>query len=81
MNGDIVTRVDFRDISGIHRRHGADVTMGVRRYELDVPYGVVECEGPLFGDPGEALSGFPGQRRNLSARAVGTLLPSGERFA
>jgi NDP-sugar pyrophosphorylase family protein len=28
-----------------HRRHGADVTVGVRRYEIDVPYGVVECDG------------------------------------
>jgi NDP-sugar pyrophosphorylase family protein len=27
-----------------HRMHGADATVAVRRYEVPVPYGVVECE-------------------------------------
>jgi dTDP-glucose pyrophosphorylase len=45
INGDILTRVDFRDMLAYHRRHHADVTVGVRRYEIDVPYGVVECDG------------------------------------
>jgi NDP-sugar pyrophosphorylase family protein len=28
-----------------HREQGADVTVGVRRCDLEVPYGVMECEG------------------------------------
>jgi dTDP-glucose pyrophosphorylase/CBS domain-containing protein len=45
INGDLLTRVDFRVMLGYHRRHGADLTMAVRRYEMQVPYGVLECEG------------------------------------
>ena len=29
-----------------HRKYSADLTVGVRQYELDVPYGVLECAGP-----------------------------------
>jgi dTDP-glucose pyrophosphorylase len=46
INGDILTRVDFRAMLAYHRKHGADLTVGVRQYDLKVPYGVVECEGP-----------------------------------
>lgn len=44
LNGDILTGVDFRDMLAFHRMHGADATVAVRRYEVPVPYGVVECE-------------------------------------
>src|SRR5262245_34544881 len=46
INGDIVTQVDFRSMLTYHREHGADVTVGVRRYDFQVPYGVVDCDGP-----------------------------------
>lgn len=46
INGDILTRVDFRAMLNYHREHGADLTVGVRKYDLQVPYGVIECEGP-----------------------------------
>jgi len=45
MNGDILTRVNFRAMLSHHRKHHADLTIGVRQYEMEVPYGVVECEG------------------------------------
>jgi dTDP-glucose pyrophosphorylase/CBS domain-containing protein len=45
INGDILTRVDFRVMLAYHREHGADMTVGVRRYDLQVPYGVVESDG------------------------------------
>lgn len=45
INGDIVTQVDFRSMLAYHREHGADVTVGVRQYEVQVPYGVVDCDG------------------------------------
>jgi dTDP-glucose pyrophosphorylase/CBS domain-containing protein len=44
MNGDVLTGLDFRDMLAFHRAHGADATVAVRRYEVPVPYGVVECE-------------------------------------
>lgn len=45
INGDILTRVNFRAMLDYHREHLADLTVAVRKYELQVPYGVVECEG------------------------------------
>ena len=44
INGDILTRVSFVDMLGYHRKHAADLTVGVRKYDVTVPFGVVECE-------------------------------------
>ena len=46
INGDIVTQVDFRSMLSYHREQAADATIGVRQYEVQVPYGVVDCDGP-----------------------------------
>ena len=46
INGDVMTGVRFCDLMAYHRELGADATVGVRKYELQVPYGVVDCEGP-----------------------------------
>lgn len=46
INGDILTRVDFRAMLEFHRKHQADLTVGVRQYELEVPFGVLDCRGP-----------------------------------
>lgn len=45
INGDILTRVDFRAMLHFHRDHNADLTVAVRQYELSVPYGVVDTDG------------------------------------
>jgi dTDP-glucose pyrophosphorylase len=45
INGDVLTSVDFRSMLAFHRKQGADLTVGVRKYDLEVPYGVVETEG------------------------------------
>ena len=45
INGDILTRVDFRAMLHFHREHNADLTVAVRQYELSVPYGVVDTDG------------------------------------
>jgi dTDP-glucose pyrophosphorylase/CBS domain-containing protein len=45
INGDIVTQLNFRAMFDFHREHRADMTVGVRKYEFQVPYGVVEAEG------------------------------------
>lgn len=46
VNGDIVTGLDVRALAAFHREHRAELTVAVRAYETEVPYGVVECEGP-----------------------------------
>lgn len=48
INGDILTRVDFRAMLNFHREHHADMTVAVRPYELRIPYGVIEQEGELI---------------------------------
>ncbi len=45
VNGDILTRIDFRSMLHFHRDHAAAMTVGVRLYEVPVPYGVVETDG------------------------------------
>jgi dTDP-glucose pyrophosphorylase/CBS domain-containing protein len=45
INGDVLTQVDYRAMVKYHRRHQADLTLAVQRYNMQVPYGVIECEG------------------------------------
>jgi len=45
INGDILTDIDFRAMHAFHEENGAQMTVAVRRYEVAVPYGVVECDG------------------------------------
>ncbi|HSB01648.1 MAG TPA: nucleotidyltransferase family protein [Anaerolineales bacterium] len=45
INGDILTRVNFRTFLAFHQENHADMTVAVRRYEIEVPYGVVDCDG------------------------------------
>ncbi|MCC7073394.1 MAG: nucleotidyltransferase family protein [Deltaproteobacteria bacterium] len=45
MNGDILTRVDYRALVSFHREQSADATIAVRNYEVCIPYGVVERDG------------------------------------
>jgi dTDP-glucose pyrophosphorylase len=45
INGDVLTQVNFRSMLAYHTDNKADMTVGVRRFELQVPYGVVAMEG------------------------------------
>jgi dTDP-glucose pyrophosphorylase len=47
INGDILTKVDYRAMMAFHKGQGADLTVGVRQYDLEVPFGVIESDGPL----------------------------------
>lgn len=47
MNADILTSVDFQAMYEYHRENQASLTVGVRQYSVQVPYGVVSCEGPF----------------------------------
>ncbi len=44
MNGDVLTKVNFRQMLEFHREHNAQGTMCVREYDFQVPYGVVNIE-------------------------------------
>jgi len=44
MNGDILSKLDPVQMIDFHRDNDATATMAVRRYEVQVPYGVVEVD-------------------------------------
>lgn len=46
INGDVLTQIDYRAMMGFHSEHDADLTVAVRQYAIQVPYGVMECDGP-----------------------------------
>jgi len=45
VNGDILTKCDFRAMLDFHRRWRADLTVGTVPHTVEVPYGVLEVEG------------------------------------
>jgi len=45
MNGDLLTNINFAHMMDYHLTHKATATMGVREYDFQVPYGVVNVEG------------------------------------
>lgn len=45
MNGDLLTKLNFRNLLEFHQDHDALITMCVREYDFQVPYGVVELDG------------------------------------
>jgi NDP-sugar pyrophosphorylase family protein len=42
MNGDLVTRLDFRAMYAYHVSRNAAITVGVKPYTVSIPYGVVD---------------------------------------
>ena len=45
MNGDILTRINHRSMLEFHQENQAVVTVGVRQYDVQVPYGVLQTDG------------------------------------
>jgi dTDP-glucose pyrophosphorylase len=82
VNGDLLTRVDFRALLKFHQHERAAMSVGIRTYEMEIPYGVVELEGsaitrirekptlPFFVNAGVYLLD-PGAQRSV---------PRGRRF-
>lgn len=44
MNGDLLTKVNFKQMLEFHRVHRQRVSVGVRKYDVQVPFGVVELQ-------------------------------------
>lgn len=45
LNADLLTSIDFTALIEFHSRNGADATMCVREYSIQVPYGVAQIDG------------------------------------
>ena len=50
MNGDVLTQVDCVSLLKFHEEHESVATMCVRKYGLQVPYGVIQAEGHKITD-------------------------------
>jgi NDP-sugar pyrophosphorylase family protein len=82
INGDILTRVDFGAMLEYHREHHADMTVAVRQYDLQVPYGVIECAGAYVQGIREKpmLHFLVNAGMYLLEPSVYRYIPKGERF-
>jgi len=82
INGDILTKVNFRAMFDYHRKHKADLTVAVRKYDLNVPYGVVENDGAFVQSLVEKplLSLFVNAGIYLLEPSVHRYIPNGQHF-
>lgn len=82
INGDVLTKVDYRAMLDYHREHRAQITMGVRHYAIKVPYGVIECQGAMVRELREKpeVGFFVNAGVYLVEPEVCRDVPEGERF-
>jgi dTDP-glucose pyrophosphorylase len=80
INGDILTALDFRALLNFHFEHTAEMTVAVREYGFDVPYGVVETDGLHVTAVTEkpTVKFFVNAGIYLLSRAARELVPSGQ---
>lgn len=46
MNGDILTTSDFIHLYSFHEEHRSAITISAVDYHVEIPYGVIQCDGP-----------------------------------
>ena len=62
INGDILTGIDFDKFLNHHMENNFNITVGVRNYEVNVPYGVVVTDNMLI----ESLEEKPTYNFNIN---------------
>ena len=82
VNGDVLCRVDYRQMLEFHHDHHADLTVALSPHDIEVPYGVVTCEGPAIRSLEEKphISMYVNAGIYLLEPAVYEHVPSGESF-
>lgn len=82
INGDILTALDFRALLNFHFEHRAEMTVAVREYGFDVPYGVVETDGVNVTAITEkpTVKFFVNAGIYLVSSSARQLIPSGQPF-
>ncbi len=82
INGDILTGVSFQEMLRYHRKHCADITVGVRKYEVHVPFGVVQCDDVKVTQLQEkpSLTFFINAGLYLLEPSVYEFIPEGQHF-
>lgn len=82
MNGDVLTGVDFRSMLSYHEEQKADLTVAVRRHEIQVPYGVIQANDGLVSSIEEkpTLALFVNAGIYLLEPRVAKTIPKGDRL-
>ncbi len=82
INGDILTGVPFQEMLNFHRKHHASLTVGVRKYDVEVPFGVVELDEVYVHQIREkpSFNFFINAGAYLLEPEVCDFIPSGRRF-
>jgi dTDP-glucose pyrophosphorylase/CBS domain-containing protein len=82
INGDVLTGVPFQQMLQYHRSHRAMLTVGVRKYEQQVPFGVVDCDDVRITKIEEkpSHSYFINAGTYMLEPAAWDRIPEGERF-
>jgi len=82
INGDIITGVPFQEMLNFHRKHNALLTVGVRKYDVEVPFGVVELDEVHINRIQEkpSFNFFINAGTYLLEPEVCDFIPSGRRF-
>ena len=62
INGDILTGIDFEKFLNHHVKNNFNITVGVRNYEINVPYGVLVTDNMLI----ESLEEKPTYKFNIN---------------
>ncbi len=82
INGDVLTSLDVRAMLDFHREHRALLTVGVRQYDIEVPFGVVDTQGVRVVSIQEkpVLRHFINAGIYIADRSICRLVPEGRRF-
>ncbi|MCX6056668.1 MAG: nucleotidyltransferase family protein [Chloroflexi bacterium] len=82
VNGDVLTQVNYRAMLAFHKENLADMTVAVRQYEFEIPYGVVECDGVRIKALREKprIEHFINAGIYLLSPSVYDYIPSGKHF-
>jgi NDP-sugar pyrophosphorylase family protein len=82
INGDILTSLPYQEMLVYHRQHGAVLTAGVRKHEVHIPFGVVECEDVRIVELKEkpSLSFFINAGAYLLEPSAWDCIPQNQRF-
>ncbi|MGB0682842.1 MAG: nucleotidyltransferase family protein [Magnetovibrionaceae bacterium] len=82
INGDILTQTDFRAMHRFHVENNSDITVGVRTYDVSVPFGVIRAEGSRVTrlDEKPALSFLINAGIYLLEPRIVEKIPSGDRY-
>ncbi|MBC8506124.1 MAG: nucleotidyltransferase family protein [Chloroflexi bacterium] len=82
INGDVLTQINFRAMLSFHQKNHADMSVAVRKYDFEVPYGVVESDGVRVTNLQEKphMKFFVNAGIYLLEPTVFQFIPNGERF-